>query len=292
MSSVHRLEDGQVYLYEREYTDAELREVTPAEMIRWMNLKTFGVPERARNADAVRPMVRANTLAFWKKAISFSMPDRLHGWRSGTNDGNPTKSAKVNGFLKNIKRIETQRQGAVSQTRRPMQKAEFRRLHAEILFKTVGGRLLSGRSLVWKYGMPALMDFQFHLIARIDDTTQVVLEHIRTHDKFENALKTRLNWSKNVQDKCDAPWQIVLGSMDPVFCVLICLGVWHELNLHNNLAAAASPYVFAFTEDITIPSGRQKAKGMAQTIFGQRIFRRQEFQALGLLGSHSIRKFA
>ncbi len=61
MSSVHCLEDGQVYLYESEYTDAELREVTPAEMIRWMNLKTFGVPERARNADAVRPMVQANT---------------------------------------------------------------------------------------------------------------------------------------------------------------------------------------------------------------------------------------
>ncbi len=31
---------------------------------------------------------------------------------------------------------------------------------------------------------------------------------------------------------------------------------------------------------------------MALTIFGQRIFRRQEFQALGLLGSDSIRKFA
>jgi hypothetical protein len=290
MSSVHRLEDGQVYPYEHEYTAAELREVTPAEMIRWMNLKTFGVPERARNADTVRPMVRANTLAFWKNAISFSMPDRLHGWRSGTNDGNPTKSAEVNDFIKSIKRMETRRQGAVSQTQRPMQESEFRRLHK--IFKTVGGRSLSGRSLVWKYGMPALMNFQFHLIARIDDTTQVILEHIRTHDTFENALKTRLNLSKNVQDERNAPWQIVLGSMDPVFCVLISLGVWLELNLRHNPAAVASPYVFAFTEDITIPSGGQKAKDMAQTIFGQRIFRRQEFQELGLLGSHSIRKFA
>jgi hypothetical protein len=68
--------------------------------------------------------------------------------------------------------------------------------------------------------------------------------------------------------------------------------LWLELNFRNNPAAAASPYVFAFTEDITIPSGRQKAKDVAQTIFGQRIFRRQEFQALGLLGNHSIRKFA
>ena len=84
-----------------------------------------------------------------------------------------------------------------------MQEAEFRRLHE--IFKTVGGASLSGRSLVWKYGIPALMDFQFHLIERIDDTTQVILDHIRTHDKFENALKTRLNWSKNAQDERDAP---------------------------------------------------------------------------------------
>jgi hypothetical protein len=63
----------------------------------------------------------------------------------------------VNDFIKNIKRMETQMQGAVSQTRKPMQEAEFGGLHE--IFKTVGGRLLSGRSLVWKYGMPALMDF-------------------------------------------------------------------------------------------------------------------------------------
>jgi hypothetical protein len=60
MSSVHCLEDGQIYPCKREYTCAELQEVTPAEMVRWMNLKAFGVPERARNSDTVRPMVRAN----------------------------------------------------------------------------------------------------------------------------------------------------------------------------------------------------------------------------------------
>ncbi len=115
------------------------------------------------------------------------MPDCLHGWRSGTNDGNPTKSAEVNDFIKTIKRMEPRRQGPVSQTRRPMQEAEFRRLHE--IFKTVGGASLSGRSLVWKCGMPALMDFQFHLIARIDDTTQVILYHICTHDKTQKCLE-------------------------------------------------------------------------------------------------------
>jgi hypothetical protein len=216
MSSVHRLENGQVYPYERKYTDAELQEVTPAEMVRWMNLRTFGVPERARNSDTVRPMVRANTLAFWKKAVLFFMPDRLHGWRSGTNDGNPTKSAEVNNFIKSTQRLETRKQGAVSQTRRPMQESEFRRLHE--IFKTAGGRMLSRKALIWKYGMPALMNFQFHLIARIDDTTQVIMEHIRTHDNFENALKTQRNWSKNVQDERDAPMADCTCKYEP--CIL------------------------------------------------------------------------
>jgi len=50
-------------------------------------------------------------------------------------------------------------------------------------------RMLSRKALIWKYGMPALMNFQFHLITKIDDTTQVVLEDICTHDNFEKALK-------------------------------------------------------------------------------------------------------
>ena len=87
------------------------------------------------------------------------------------------------------------------------------------------------------------------MIARIDDTTQVIMDHIRVHDSFENALKTRLNWSKNVQDERDAPWQIVMGSMNPVFCVLISLGLWLELNLRLNPGAIASLYhVFAFSD--------------------------------------------
>ena len=125
MSSVRRLENGQVYPNKREYTDAELREVTPAEMVRWMNLRTFGSPEHARNSDTVRPMVRANTLAFWKMAVTFFMPDCLHGWRSGTNDGNPTKSAEVNDFIKSTQRLETRKQGLVSQMRRPKQESAF-----------------------------------------------------------------------------------------------------------------------------------------------------------------------
>ena len=172
-----------------------------------------------------------------------------------------------------------------------MLETEFRRLHE--IFKTSAQRdHNSSTARIWKYGMPALINFQFHLIARIDDTTQIILEHIRVHDSFANALKTRLNWSKNVRDERDAPWQVILGCMNPVFCVFISLGLWLETNLQLNPSAIASPYVFAFSDDITMPGGGQKAKDIAQSIFGQNVFKREEFQLSGLLGSHSIRKFA
>ena len=80
----------------------------------------------------IKPLVRANTVAFWKKAISFHKPDWLHGWRTGSNDGNPTKCAEVNDFVKYLKKLEARKQGAASQTRRPMVEGEFRRLHEVI----------------------------------------------------------------------------------------------------------------------------------------------------------------
>ena len=43
MSSVHRLEAGQDYCIECEYTDDKKRQVTPDELVRWFNLRTFGV---------------------------------------------------------------------------------------------------------------------------------------------------------------------------------------------------------------------------------------------------------
>ena len=86
MSSVHRLvEEGQEeFGYKREYTDAEMRQVTPTELVRWLNLRTFGVPNPGPDDELIRPLVHANTLAFWKKAISFYMPNQVHGWRSGS----------------------------------------------------------------------------------------------------------------------------------------------------------------------------------------------------------------
>ena len=222
---------GSKYPSENVHTMEVLAAITPNDVLRYMNLKTFGTTEPAGDANPIS--ARANSLAMDKKAISYFMPNR-DMWSVTRTEGNPTRSALVNGLIKRVKKKEARKQGVDSQTRRPMLGQEFVVMH-DLLNRNVlsaGQRGEGAHDVFWKrYGISAMVNFQFHLIARVDDSTQLVLEHIRVHDAFPNALKTRLNWSKNVDDERDAPWQIVLGSLNPVYCVLCSLALWLELNL-------------------------------------------------------------
>jgi len=270
------------------YSDEELHIIQPHHVLQWMNVKTFGIANPGIDANPIS--ARSNSLTYWKKAISFFHPDRLMEWSSGRNEGNPTRSIEVNNLIKRVKKKEVRKQGVVSQTRRPMTEREFRLLHSILRDPK--------HNLMWRYGMSAMINFQFHVIGRIDDTTQVLINHIRVHDSFPNCLKTKLNWSKNVRDERDAPWQIILGAMDTTYCVLVSTATWLEMNLRTNPSAMLSPYLFCFCDDVTIPAGGKKSKDIAQNIFGQKIFKMVEFASCDndnvacLLGSHSIRKYA
>lgn len=298
MSFLHNHPVGGEYHRDHVHAMEVLAAITPNDVLRYMNLKTFGTTEPAGDANPIS--ARANSLAMDKKAISYFMPNR-DMWSVTRTEGNPTRSALVNGLIKRVKKKEARKQGVDSQTRRPMLGQEFVVMH-DLLNRNVlsaGQRGEGAHDVFWKrYGISAMVNFQFHLIARVDDSTQLVLEHIRVHDAFPNALKTRLNWSKNVDDERDAPWQIVLGSLNPVYCVLCSLALWLELNLKLNPTAMNSPYVFCISDDVRVPDGGLKTKAMIQSLF-TRMFRRQEFKGeengdgeLSMLGSHSIRKYA
>ena len=108
------------------------------------------------------------------------------------------------------------------------------------------------------------------MIARIDDTTQALVVYIRVHDSICNALKTRLNWSKNVIEERDALWQIILGLMDTAFCVYASLSLWMELNLRSSPNALLSPYLFnLLSDDNSIPTGAKKSKKTAHNMFNK-----------------------
>ena len=124
-------------------------------------------------------------------------------------EGNPACSAMVNALIKCVKKKEARKHGVDSQTKHPMLGPEFVVMH-DLLNQDVlsaGHRSNNAHDHFWKrYGILAMTNFQFHLIARVDDSTQVVSEHIRVHDTFTSTLKTRLIWSTNVDDEQDAPW--------------------------------------------------------------------------------------
>jgi hypothetical protein len=142
------------------------------------------------------------------------------------------------------------KQGAASKTKRPMKETEFRIL-IQILME-------NNNRFLWNFGIPALVNFQFGMIIRIDDTTQLVLENLQMHDNFPNVLKARQTWSKNVQDERDAPWHIVLGSLDSVLCVHLLLSLWLELNLKTKKNSFALHYVFSFSNEVDISIGGVK----------------------------------
>lgn len=111
-----------------------------------------------------------------------------------------------------------------------------------------------GDDIVWKYGIPVMMNYQSHLISRIDCATQAKCANLKAHDQFEFALKGKLDWSKNVLEERDAPWQAVLASGDHVYCVHLSLALWLELYCESSPTAPLTPYLFAFSEDTAIPS--------------------------------------
>jgi hypothetical protein len=140
-------------------------------------------------------------------------------------------------------------------------KKEFRMLHQVFKTQSPPSKHLE---LTWKFGMPAFLNYQLHLLARIDNTIQITIDNIRVHNEFSNCLKTKLNWSKNVQEERDAPRQMMMGRKDWDYCVLISIGLWLKLNLMTNGSVMMSPYLFSFSGDITIRLGGQKSKDIAQ----------------------------
>jgi hypothetical protein len=142
------------------------------------------------------------------------MPNRLMVWNEISGVGNPTRSIALNDLIKYVKKKEVRGQGAPSKARRSIKDAEFRRV-VELLKGEEG--------ITKKYGIPAMMAFQFHMIARIDCSTQVKMANLCPHDNFMFCLKVRLNWSKNVLDDRDAPFQAVVASNDPKYCVHLVL---------------------------------------------------------------------
>jgi hypothetical protein len=111
---------------------------------------------------------------------------------------------------------------------------------------------------------------------------------------FDFVLRCRLSWSKNVNEERDAPNQILIdGAMDSNYCALLALAITQEVAMDAAGERELSPYVFGYSDGITVPGGANKTKDKISTFFREKIFAHEGFlDGGGLCGSHSMQKYA
>jgi hypothetical protein len=89
-----------------------------------MNMKAFGTPFPPPDANPTG--CRSSTILFWKKAISFFIPNKHHPWDSLAERGNLTRLRETLDLVAYITKKEVRKQGVASQARHPLTLTEFR----------------------------------------------------------------------------------------------------------------------------------------------------------------------
>ena len=263
------------------FTRQQLLEIRPVDVKRFLCMKAYQDPDPDIDNGARPRHGRSDSLYYMKKALSKFMPHRTANWVHG--QGNPTKSDIVNDMIKQVKKFEVRGEGAPSNAKRPLKQSEFR-MTIE-LFRRDGGDW----NHKWRYPMMAL--WQYHLIGRIDDVCNFKVNDPRGHGEFDFCLKTKVRWSKNVMEERQCPPQILLGAMDPQFCLLLNFGVYLEDMLSRN-----PDQLYLFTDSTT----DKAPKNLIQTYrkrLEKVVWKHREFIALETeddeegVGTHSYRKF-
>lgn len=256
-----------------EFTQDDIDSATREQVLAWLNFRAYGTPDPVYGPN-LKAILRVNTIKQYKKAISYFLQD------------DRAKSSDLNKSIRLAKLLQVRKNGKKPQARDPLDHPMFQHL-IEVLKKEE-----KSSSYILSHGIPAMLCFQFAMIGRVDDVTQFQLSNLRDHEDFPtDALQAQFSWSKNVHDERQAPWQMLLGSTMTTYCVLVNMGIWIECHHSKTPGASASPYVFSFSGDHSVPAGGRKAKDLVTNKFSK-IFKGDNYEGKGTFGSHSIRKYA
>ncbi|KAA8497596.1 hypothetical protein FVE85_5181 [Porphyridium purpureum] len=249
------------------WTPEMIQGIKPEHVVDFFKTKVYG---SCAPTASQRPGGRTSSLVLYRKAISHCKPSRNTEWTyiietpAGGDVvtryfGNPTRCPTVNDYIKKLRRLEIRKLGKESSARRPMSRAEYKRM-IEIL----------EREKEFKYS--AICRLQFHLIARRDDTCRAFKCNLLQHERFKFALTMKLAWSKNVLEERDCPRQILLASEQ--HCVFVALALFLETNTDN-------------TNEWLFDSSPKLLKDRLMSHLQTKVF-----SGLVKVGTHSVRKFA
>jgi Transcriptional activator of glycolytic enzymes len=269
-------------------------EITAGIVHRWMFHKTFRKVYINTNRpleDNGRPcevFIRSTTLHSMKTAVSYYMPDRLSNWhythgQIARPSGNPTKSMLVNNFIADIVQMEVRGEGLQTNAKRPVTQLEFR--------KTLKLLATRGRNVHTRLRYATMCLWQYHLMGRADDLCHFLIDDPRGHPTYDFAIQTKVRWSKNIRSEERCHPQILMGSMDPAFCIQLRLAMY----LENYLLMCPDTH-YLFTEKNT-PKASGNLNNAYHRILQTVVWNDAEFQNLAPrmndagIGTHSYRKF-
>ena len=81
-------------------------------------------------------------------------------------------------------------------------------------------------SMMDQHRHAAMVTFQIHLVGHGDNFSKVLKNNLHWSSQFKDLLTVRLAWLKNVYEERDCPNQMVLGSRNSKFCVLLNLSLF------------------------------------------------------------------
>jgi len=275
MSFVH---NGRTFDKDHVFTQAELLEVTPENIMRYVKIKVYD-NENAR-PDIDPPLnYRANTIKFWKKAWSYFMVNKNMQWNEISRVGNPTKCVPLNELIKYMIGMETARLGRPSQARRALKRQEWEQV-MEIV-EQIDNKEIA----LW---LSCFLAVQFSMIARVDDTAKWRSPDLKTfEDREDYGVCIRLPWSKNVREDRDAPLQVLFGAMDARHCTLSHMAAWLEFHFEKN--PEENEFLLGVEGSAGAKEIKRSASHQLKVILNGELFEAMED---GLTGTHSNRKFS
>ena len=137
-----------------------LANIKPIDVYKFLCFKACGIEDPGQDDQ---PAMRASTIAHYKKGISCFFHS-TQKWNENSETGNPTYSNMVNNLLKVVTKQETRGNGAESQADRALTANEY----YQVL------ELFRGDD-----GHTAMINFQHHLMARMDDVAHVKKETLK-----------------------------------------------------------------------------------------------------------------
>lgn len=134
----------------------------------------------------------------------------------------------------------------------------------------------------------AYFPFMLHFVTRLDDASKTYARNLMGYCKFPDyAMMAKICWSKNVTEERDCPFQLMFGAADVRYDLPTALGLWLEWRFEH--CPEDNEFVFCI-DGLDDPDRiKDKLRRVLEYVIHSDDFVVRE---VGLIGTHSIRKFA